>query len=107
MSITGTVKMCGLWLVLLLRASDDFSTVVMTLKERGTSRKTVINRMVVTKKLHEHEQKEDKLKGIKAQVEELLKEEGKQLVAEGEGSCVPDWEDKLKELLHNHIEEKE
>ena len=52
MSATGTVKMCGLWLVYIMRATNDLETVKVTLKERSLMA-TIIDKKIVSEEVHQ------------------------------------------------------
>ena len=65
MSKTSTVKMCGLWFVLLLRAADDYSTIRMTLKERSRG-VAIVDRMYISMEAFAHFDREEKLLGAQA-----------------------------------------
>lgn len=76
MNATGTVKMCGLWLVYVLRASADLRIVKVTLKERNMM-VTAVDKKVVSDKTHElalEQGKQYKLQGIQVLLEKLLLE---------------------------------
>lgn len=52
MNATGTVKMCGLWLVFIMRANADLTVVKLTLKER-TLMKTIVDKKVIADNIHQ------------------------------------------------------
>jgi len=76
MNITGTVKRSGLWLVYIMRASADLSTVKLTLKERN-KKVTIVDRRDVSFNIHEQAEQQGqryKLQGMKILFEKLLRD---------------------------------
>ena len=107
MNTTGTVKMYGLWLVYIMRASADLKTVKLTLKERN-HKVTIVDKHVVSEKIHGlsgEQGAQYKLQGMQILFEKLLKEDGERLVGEVQpgASFVSDCASKLKELIQGEF----